>query len=92
LVASPEPVKSPARVFAPLRYIHVTPLVAPPPEPLMAAVAVLGVLRVAPPVGLVIATLKVLLPEKAAALLTGTEKVFAAALPSAHCRVPLAGV
>src|ERR1700692_698575 len=56
----------------------------------MATLALLGVLIVAPPLGLDNATLNDLVPENGVALLTATANVFEVASPSAHCRMPLA--
>ncbi len=58
---------------------------------MIVTVALLGLPRAAPPVALVRFTVKVLLPVKAVVLI-GTEKVFEAALPAVHCRVPFVAV
>ena len=62
------------------------------PSPLMVTLALLGLPRVAPPVGLDSAMANVLLPENGVALLTVTAKVLGVASPSAQSRVPLAAV
>jgi hypothetical protein len=58
----------------------------------MVTAALLGLLKVAPAVGLDRATLKDLVPLKALAVLTGTEIVLDAASPSAQFNVPLVAV
>jgi hypothetical protein len=58
----------------------------------MATLALAGVPSVVPPTGFVSATVKDLVPENAAALLTVIGIVFAAASPSAHFNVPVAAV
>ncbi len=58
----------------------------------MVTFALLGLPRVAPAFGWDNATVNDLLPRYGAALLTATEKFFAAESPSAHVKVPLAAV
>ena len=58
----------------------------------MVTVALLGVLSVAPPLGLESSTLKASLPESAADLLMATVKLLEEASPLAQSKVPLVAV
>jgi len=62
------------------------------PLPVIVTLALIGVPRVAPPVGLDSATVNDLLPENGLALLTAIDRVLDPASPSAHERVPLVPV
>src|SRR5579863_4024996 len=64
------------------------PLPPPEPEPAIVTIALPGLPRLTPPLGLDRATVNALSPENGALALIATVTAFGAESPLAHCRVP----